>query len=373
MTWLFVAINAAVLLLIVWFGIKMLLPKKRGEMQMPPVPVSAVAVKTDTIYRYLDAVGVCRSVASVKIYPQIQGSAQLKAILFKQGDRVKVSQKLFELDNRTFVADRDNAAAKLEADKALLVVAKAQLERSMGLIAKEFLSKQEFDTYQANVKAGEASVKADEANLRKAAIQLEYCSITAPIGGIIGRFEIDQGNIVSSATLLTTIENTDALYIDFSLSENDFSLFRQVWDPAKPINIQVENKAEAPVVYFANTIDSTTGMFSLRGLLNNPTGVFWPGQTVDVRLLLQKIDKAFLVPEEALQINKNGNFVFVIQPDQTVTMQPIETGLSYEGGLVHVTKGLTADHSVVTKGQLALTQGSRVVVMPKKDETTPTH
>ena len=326
----------------------------------PPRPVAVAKVTAKDVPLYVDEIGTCAAYETVQVQAQVSG--QIVARNFKDGQDVKKGDLLFMIDPRPYQAVLDSA-------KADLMLAEANLRRQEELRAKDVTAKQDWDTAKASAMKAQAVVDAAQVNL-------DYCSIRSPIDGRIGLRQVDVGNTVSagaSSAVLVTIDNLDPIYTDFTIAEPDMPQVRKyLGGPNVKVLTQAPNTNVLPrpgTLYFiANTVTPGTGTVQARGVTPNPDRLLWPSEFVNVRLVLDVLKNATLVPNDAVQTGQNGPYVFVVKPDNTLDLRLVTPGQRQDGELVVVTKGLKPGETVVTAGQLQLAPGTKVVI---KSNTNP--
>jgi multidrug efflux system membrane fusion protein len=320
----------------------------------PPRPVAVAKVIAKDVPLYVDEIGTCASYESVQVQAQVSG--QIVARNFKDGQDVKKGDLLFTIDPRPYQAVLDSA-------KADLMLADANLKRQEELRAKAVTAKQDWDTANASAMKAQAVVDAAQVNL-------DYCSIRSPIDGRIGLRQVDVGNTVSAgatSAVLVTIDNLDPIYTDFTIAEPDLPQVRKYLGG---LNVKVltqppnSNVAARPgTLYFiANTVTPGTGTVQARGVTPNHDRLLWPSEFVNVRLVLDILKNATLVPNDAVQSGQNGPYVFVVKPDNTLDLRLVTPGQRQDGELLVITKGLKPGETVVTAGQLQLAPGTKVAI-----------
>jgi multidrug efflux system membrane fusion protein len=351
--------------------------EKKPEEKAPPAkPVqTAQAVKKD-VPIYIDSFGTLNSFYSVDILSQVTG--QIQSAHFESGAEVKQGDILFNIDPSQYKAQLKEAKAALTEDIVSLKLKKTTLERNRPLLAKQFISKQAFDEYQADVDSLIAKIEIDKANIEQAKINLDYCSIKSPIDGVAGNRQVDPGNIViaNSQPVLVNIKNIDHLYVYFSIPERELPRTRQALD-AQKLKVRIivegdEGKAhEGEVDFIDNTVDDTTGTITMRANVPNKERDLWPGQFVTVRLILSTEKDAILVPYEAVQLGQKGPYAFVISSDNKADLRQVTVG-DREDDEIIIEKGIKEGEKVVTVGQLGLSPGVVVQdVTQKAAQETP--
>ena len=357
--WIYLGAGAVGLLLILFLVRTCSTPEKSSG--PPPRPVSVAKVITKDVPLYLDEIGTCAAYETVQVQAQVSG--QIVERHFKDGADVKKGELLFTIDKRPY-------EAVLESAKADLILAEANLKRQEELKAKQVTATQDLDTAKANAMRTQAAVDAAQVNL-------DYCEIRSPINGRIGLRQVDVGNTVtagSNGAVLVTIDNLDPIYTDFTVAEPDIPLVRRYL--ANP-NLKVLTDAEEDnfqpreghLYFIANTLQPGTGTVQARAVTPNPDRALWPSQFVHVRLILDQIQNAKLVPNGAVQIGQNGPYIFVVKKDSTLDLRQVKPGQEQDGNLTVIEKGVEPGEMVVVRGQLQLAPGTKVVV--KEEVKTP--
>jgi membrane fusion protein, multidrug efflux system len=335
---------------------------------LPPPLVTVVTAKSQDVPRYLDEIGRNMAFESVNVMPQISGAVTERK--FQDGDNLKKGQLLFVIDPRPFQAQLDSAQANLAQAKAALELAKIQFERDKGLVGTRAISQQDYDTKKNTVDVSEAQVEAAKAAIETAQINLNYCYIHSPIDGRAGARLVDAGNVVQgNLTSLLSIQRVDPIYANFTITERDLpevqremsrgTLKALVSLPSDPENAARPGRVE----FLDNTVQNATGTVNLRATMANGDRHFWPGQFVNVKLVLTTQKNAVLIPNQAAQMSQQGPFVFVLKSDDTAELRPVTLG-QRQGEDVVITNGLAAGERVVLAGQLLVRPGSKVNVAP---------
>jgi multidrug efflux system membrane fusion protein len=296
-----------------------------------------------------------------------QVSGVLQSVLFKEGDTVKAGQLLFQIDARTFKAQYNQSLAAMARDKAQLENARAQQERLEPLLKREFITRQEYDVAVTSAKSLEASVQADQAAAEQARIQLEFASIRAPISGRTGTLPVKPGNLVPAAgggTPLVTINSMDPILVGFSIPERQLEEIRR-YQNEKDMRIEILPDraglpaAEGKLVFIDNTVTPQTGTVLLKTRVANTKELIWPGQFVNVRIVLTVEPEAVVVPEVAVQPGQEGSFVYLIDGDNKVQIQPVKVSRQI-GNEVVIASGVKAGDHVITEIPQALQPGAAV-------------
>jgi multidrug efflux system membrane fusion protein len=335
-------------------------------MSMPPAPVIVSTVSTADVPVYLDEIGKTAATAVVTVLPQVNG--KLIRQDFVDGSDLTAGEKLFEIDPRPFQAELDAAQAAVEQTQATVVSAKLDFDRVASLLATKAVAQQDYDDKQSSYAVAVANEKAAEAALETAKLNLEYCTITSPIDGRAGQRLVDAGSVVNeNSTQLLVIQTIKPIYADFTIPETELDRVRQnMADGTLTVEVRSPTDPDHPgngkLIFLDNAVQDGTGTIKLRALLANTDSRFWPGQFVQVRLILKMLHNALLVPNEAVQIGQQGPYVFIVKDDGTAAQVGVTPG-QRQGDDVVIENGLAAGESVVKTGQLAIIPGLPVKVM----------
>jgi multidrug efflux system membrane fusion protein len=303
--------------------------------------------------------------STVTVHSQIGGI--ISEVHFKEGQPVKQGDLLFTIDPRPAEAALSQAKAALLRDRAQLENARIQFEREQKLFDQKLVSQDEFDTSKAGMDALQGTVQADQAAVTYAMINLEFTQIRSPIDGITGNLLFYQGNVVKAPDdTLVTINQVHPIYVGFAVPEQYLPQIRSEMKRQKlEVQTTFENMNVPPprgeLTFINNTVDEATGTILLKATFPNEENVLWPGQFVNVELTLSELTNAVVVPSPAIQTGQNGEYVYVLKPDQTVDERPVTIGITHQDKTV-VQKGLATGETVVTDGQLRLTPGAKVDV-----------
>jgi multidrug efflux system membrane fusion protein len=360
----------------------MVLLRSCGGRQKPapppgPRPVAVAEVVQKDVPRYLDEIGTCAAFETVQVQSQVSG--QIVARNFQDGAEVKKGDLLFNIDPRPYQATLDQAKGQLAQAQAQLILDQITLKRQQELRARNVTSPQDLDVAQGTVNSDEAKVKSAQAAVDAAQVNLDYCSIRSPIDGRAGLRNVDTGNVVTGGTggaVLLTIQQLDPIYTDFTVAETDLPLVRPYLNgPSLKVLTDTPDDGNDPRVgdlYFIdNAVQPGAGTVKARAQTPNPDRKFWPEEFVRVRLILDTIKDAKLVPSQAVQISQNGPYVFVVKPDNTVDMRPVKPGQPQDGDTVVIESGVQANEIVVVSGQIALAPGVKVAPQPYKVNAAP--
>ncbi len=329
------------------------------------VPVTVATVVQKTVPVELRAIGNVEAYSTVSVRTQVEG--QLERVYFREGQDVKKGDLLFTIDPRPFEAALKQAEANLARDIAQHERAMADAQRYTKLFESGIVSQEQYDQFRTNADALAAAVRADQAAVENAQVQLGYCSIRSPIDGRTGNLLVHQGNVVkSNDTTLVVINQVRPLYVDFSVPEQYLSEIKKYQTGGK-LRVQAmppaqgEQAEQGVLTFVNNTVDSATGTILLKGTFSNAGRRLWPGQFVNVVLTLTSQPNALVVPSQAVQTGQVGQYVFVVKPDLSVDSRPVAVGATVGGDTV-IEKGLQPADTVVTDGQLRLFPGAKVEV-----------
>ena len=342
-----------------------------------PVPVLVSAVTRADVPVYLDAVGTIKALNTVTVRPQVDG--RLLSVNFKEGDDVKKGDVLALIDPVIYQAQLDQAVAKKAQDEAQLANSRIDLERYEKLAATAAINKQQADTQRALVAQNVALVQADQAAIDNARATLGYTKITAPLDGRTGIRMVDEGNYVraadatSAVVVITQLRPISAL---FNLPQQELPQLNSAVAKG-PLTVEALRSDTDEIIdrgvlrVVDNQVDQTTGTVKLKAEFPNANLQLWPGQFVNIRLLVDTLKQVVVIPTGAVQRGPTGTFVYVVKDDNAVGMRPIVVQKQDEIQTV-VKSGLEADERVVTTGFVRLTEGSKVAVGSANATPVPT-
>jgi membrane fusion protein, multidrug efflux system len=340
-------------------------PAKTKRDRVVPVVVSTVEEKTVPVQ--LAAIGNVEAFATVAIKARVTG--ELKEIHFREGQDVAQGSLLFTIDPDPFVADLKKAQANLAKDIALSQKAEEDLKRYSELVKNDYISREQYEQSVTNLEALKAQIKADQAAVDTARLQVTYCSIRAPITGRTGNYLADRGNMIKANDdnkNMVVINQIRPIFVAFSLPEQHLADIKK-YSAAGHLKLKaLVSKSEAHpeegrITFIDNTVDRATGTIRLKGTFPNKDRKLWPGQFVNVVLDLTSQTNALVVPAQAVQTGIEGQYVFIINPDLKAQVRPVTAGRSLNG-LVVIEKGLQAGEKVVVDGQFQLVSGTKVQI-----------
>jgi multidrug efflux system membrane fusion protein len=336
-----------------------------------PVPVVAAAAKLADVPVYLDGVGTTKALNTVTVRPQVDG--KLISVQYREGMDVKRGDVLARIDPVTYQAQYDQVVAKKAQDEATLANARIDLERYTNLAATNSIARQQLDTQKAMVAQLEAVVKVDQAIIDNARAFLDYTTIRAPIDGRTGIRQVDEGNIVhaSDATGIVVITQIRPLSIFFTLPQQQLVALNSAFakGPLTVDALGADNKTvtdHGTLQVVDNQVDQTTGTVKLKAEFPNAQTQLWPGQFVNVRLLIDTLRQVVVVPTAAVQRGPIGTFVYVVEQDNAAAVRPVTVAQQDETQSV-ISRGLQAGERVVTTGFARLSVGTKVNVTNAED------
>lgn len=356
------------------------------------VPVSVATVGTRDVPVEIQVIGNVEAYSTINVVAQVSG--QLTQAAFQEGDYVKKGDLLFTIDPRPYEAAIQQAEANIARDKAMLAQAQANLSRDQAqakyansnagrykqLVTEGIVSKDQSEQIQSNadataqavaadraaIESAKANIGASTAALETAKVNLSYTRITSPINGRTGNLTVKQGNVVTAnATSMISINEVEPIYVTFAVPESHLAAVKTAMNQGRQLEVFATPQGDDSVrvrgklTFIDNNVDVSTGTIKLKGTFANQDRKLWPGEFVRVILRLATQTNAIIVPNQAVQTGQNGQFVYVVKPDQTVESRPVVTSTRVDQDLV-VDKGLTPGEVIVLEGQLRLAPGMKV-------------
>jgi len=337
--------------------------KAKAPAGRPPAPVSLGQAATKAVPVTVLAIGRVEALATVSVRSQASGI--LQKVHFAEGQLVRTGDRLFTIDPRTYQTALDQAIANLERDQAQLKEYRQEAERNRQMVARNFVSVQDYEQAVAKAESQAATVKADQAAVEKARLDLSYCYIDSPLTGETGSLLVNAGNLVQAGSdTLVVIKQIQPCYVTFSVPERDLPAIRQHQAQGR---LRVRASLPAPaqqswsgeLTFVDNQVDAKTGTVTLKGTFANADAGLWPGQFVNVSLELYTLDQAVVAPSRAVQNGPQGAIVFVVKDDMTVEVRPVKLG-PVAGLETVLTEGVKSGEKVVVDGHLALYPGAKV-------------
>lgn len=347
--------------------------EKKAQVSVP-IPVTiAQAVQKDFDVT-LSSFGHVSSYSRVEVKPRVSG--HIISVHFSEGQEVEKGDLLFKIDPRKTEASLEQAKATLANDEARLINAQNNYNRAKALFesVQPLISREEMDSITTSLRTAEASVAADKASIENILLTLEFSEITAPIAGKTGAIQVDLGNVVASdADTLVSINQIHPISVEFSIPEKFLSQLRKTLGSSDRSKVNVYDNDTGSFIssgelnFMENHVDQNTGMINVSAYFENENNELWPGQFVRISMQLEKIKDAIVIPSVAVQSGQNGDFVYVVKPDNTLEYRLVE--VSVQRGLESViASGISPGENVVTDGQLRLTPESSVTIFKSLDD-----
>ena len=328
------------------------------------VPVTVVEVARQDVPEYISGIGTVQAYRQVLVRARVDGN--LDMIAFHEGQEVHPGDLLAQIDPRPYAAVLAQAEAKRASDQAQIDNAQRDLRRYSSLAQTAVASRQQVDTQQALVAQYGANLKADDAQIASAALNLGFCRITAPIEGVVGLRLIDIGNLIhaTDSTGIVSIAQVHPISLVFTLPQEELPAIRTAMQGVMPEVAVAGPNGSPPIsvghlVTINNSIDTQTGTITLKAEFANSDNRLWPGQFATGRLRLGTVPGAVTVPPVAVQHGAEGLFVYVVKPDSTVERRPVKIGYQDERVSV-LTDGVAPGDHVILSGQLRVQPGMKV-------------
>ncbi|GAB2553754.1 efflux RND transporter periplasmic adaptor subunit [Rhodanobacter koreensis] len=360
-------IVAAIILILIH-----LLGGKKAKNGVSAQVVSAATVSLGNMPEILNELGTVTPVATVNVLPQLSG--YLTAVGYQEGQDVTKGQFLAQIDPRQYEINKQQAQAQLAKDQASLAQARADLARYTQLHAQKSIAEQTYADQQFTVQQDEAAVKADQANIAQFDLDIAYCHITAPVAGRVGLRLVDPGNYVtaSSSPGIVTITTMKPTTVQFTVPQNALAKVQQQFSaPGAKLAVKVYNSdnskqlASGTLYAISNQMATSTGTVTLRATIPNDDEALFPSEFVNVQLLVDTLQKAVLVPTPAVQSGAPGDYVYLVNADNTVSVHKVTQGPS-DGKNTVILSGLSAGQTVVTDGMDRLSDGARIKIAAAK-------
>jgi membrane fusion protein, multidrug efflux system len=332
----------------------------------PAIPVTAGIAQARDVPLYVRGVGTVQAINTVSVKSRVDG--EIMQAFFTQGQEANQGDKLFLIDPRPYQAALDQARANATKDEAQLIGAQRDLARYGKLVSSGFQTRQSFEDQQATVAQLQGTVQADQAAIEVAQLNLDFTVIRAPIGGRTGARLVDPGNYVqtSAGTTLVSITQIKPIYVAFTLPATNLDTIQQA-DAKRQLVVEAfagdgtTLLGKGTLSFVDNHVDTSTGTIALKGTFDNADQRLWPGEFVNARLILSVRHNAITVPETTVMAGPDGDYVYVIRPDNTVLHRNVEVA-SRQDGIAVIEKGLTNGEKVVVRGQYRLNNNVRIRV-----------
>jgi membrane fusion protein, multidrug efflux system len=329
------------------------------------VPVTVARAEKRAMPYAILASGTVEPVQTANVGSQVGGV--VTRIVIREGQDVHAGQALIELDARPFRTSLAQAQGQLARDRAQAVALRLEAERASTLLAQHLLSQSEYDAKRAAADAIAGSVESDSAAVSRARLDLEFATIRAPFAGRTGNLNVHVGDYVKSATAepLVTVNQVRPIRVRFTVSESDRPAVERVRSGNPQVRVRVSPDDSLEIVgrlsFVDNAVDPATGTLVLKGEFPNADGKLWPGEFVEVRLVLSMQQDALVIPSPAVSNGQQGTYVYVLNADSTATSRPVVVLRSDDTNAV-IAKGLQAGETVITDGQFRISPGARIVV-----------
>jgi multidrug efflux system membrane fusion protein len=339
-----------------------------AKSQGTAMPVTIAEAVSKAMPIELRAVGTVEAFATVTVKAQVEG--QLTAVHVQEGQCIKAGDLIFTIDPRPFEVQIKLLQANLARANVQLENARTLLGRNASVVGKGYVSQGQYDQAAADAAALEATVRADEAAVENAQIQLTYCSIRSPITGCVGEIYVDRGNVVKANDAdhpLVVIRQISPIYVGFSVPERYLPEVKKYLAAGKLIVMAAsagheDEPVKGELTFVDNSVNTATGTILLKATFGNKDQVLWPGQFVNVTVQLASQPYAVAVPSRAVQTGQDGQYVFVLKPDNTVEYRTVTVD-RIVGLEAIIAKGIQSKDRVVTDGQLRLFPGAQVKVV----------
>lgn len=333
---------------------------------VPAIPVTAGVARAQDVPVYVQGLGTAQAISTVNVKSRVDG--EIMRAFFTQGQEVQPNAPLFLIDPRPYQAALDQAKANEAKDTAQLQGAQRDLARYGKLVGSGFQTRQSFEDQQATVAQLQAAVQADNAAIETAQLNLGFTMIRSPTGGRTGALLVDPGNYVqaSTGTSLVSITQIKPIYVSFTLPATNLDAIRQS-EASHRLEVDAYGSdgktllAKGVLSFIDNHVDTSTGTIALKGTFANGNERLWPGEFVNARLILSVRHNAVTVPEHTVMAGPNGDYVYVIHPNDTVERRDVQLA-GRQDGLAVIAKGLTAGDKVVVAGQYRLANNVRVKI-----------
>ncbi|KAB0651035.1 MULTISPECIES: MdtA/MuxA family multidrug efflux RND transporter periplasmic adaptor subunit [Burkholderia] len=336
-----------------------------------PQPVSVATATQGEMPIVLSALGTVTPLASVTVKTQLSG--YLQSVAFREGQIVKKGDLLAQIDPRPYQVALENAEGTHARDSALLATARIDLKRYQTLLSQDSIASQTVDTQASLVKQYEGTVKTDQAAIDSAKLNLTYARITAPVSGRVGLRQVDPGNYVTAGDTngIVVITQLQPMSVIFTTSEDNLPQIVKQVNAGQKLSVTAYNRNNTvpletgSLETLDNQIDTSTGTVKLRATFDNKEGLLFPNQFVNTRLLVDVMRNATIVPTAAVLTGSIGQFVYIVKPDNTVTVRKVKVG-PVDGERTSIVSGVAIGERVVTDGSDRLREGAKITIPADK-------
>ncbi|MBI4719808.1 MAG: efflux RND transporter periplasmic adaptor subunit [Chitinivibrionia bacterium] len=339
-----------------------------STVRQPPVPIVSAEAAAKTIPFEIVSIGSGEAYKTVSIRSQVGGV--LSRVYFKEGEHVKTGDRLFLIDPAPFEAALRAAEAKRDRDLATLKYTEESVRRYDELAKKDYITAQEYSNLRTGLETIRATVQSDEADVESARLNLDYCSVESPLNGRMGTLLIDEGNVVraSGDNPMVVIHQIKPMFVRFAVPEQHLPDILK-YSATESLEVRAFAPGESPddrrgsLTFIDNAVDASTGTILLKAEFPNEDLTLWPGEFVNVVLVLKQLENVVVVPAQAVGTGQMGDYVFVVSQDNTVDLRPVTVSYRRDNDAV-IENGVQAGERVVVDGQLRLRPGSAVVEKP---------
>ncbi len=337
--------------------------KAGPAVQAPAVPVTIGRVDREQVPVQVHGIGTVASRSTVQVKAQVGG--EITEVHFREGEDVKKGQALFTIDPRPYRAAVQQAEAALARDRAMAENAARDVERYAGLVKKDYVTQEQYEQIRTDAASKKATVAADDAALDRAKLELSWTTITSPVTGRTGQLLVHGGNVIKANDLaLVVIQQIEPVDVSFSVPQTFLDEIR-ARSAAGTLAVRATPSGgeahQGELSFIDNAVDPSTGTIQLKATFPNHDRALWPGQFANVTLDLATENDAVVAPAAAIQTGQQGDYVFVVGEDQTVSSRPVRVGRTI-GDKAVIAEGLQPGETVVTDGQLRLAPGTRIEV-----------
>ncbi|KVS33753.1 MdtA/MuxA family multidrug efflux RND transporter periplasmic adaptor subunit [Burkholderia cepacia] len=339
-----------------------------------PQPVQVATATQGEMPIVLSALGTVTPLANVTVKTQLSG--YLQSVSFQEGQIVRKGDVLAQIDPRPYQVSLENAEGTHARDSALLATARLDLKRYQTLLSQDSIASQTVDTQASLVKQYEGAVKTDQAAIDSAKLNLTYARITAPVSGRVGLRQVDPGNYVTpgDANGIVVITQLQPMSVIFTTSEDNLPQILKQVNAGQKLSVTAYNRNNTvpletgSLATLDNQIDTSTGTVKLRANFDNKEGMLFPNQFVNTRLLVDVMRNATIVPTSAVLTGSIGQFVYVVKPDNTVTVRKVTIG-PVDGERTSIVSGVSLGERVVTDGSDRLREGAKISIPADKPKS----
>jgi multidrug efflux system membrane fusion protein len=338
----------------------------RPQAKARPVPVSVAVAELRDVPVELKAVGKVEALVTIAVKSRVMG--QVVKVHFKEGEMVQMGQPLFTIDQRPYEVSLKESEAKLARDIALARKAEDDFKRYKSLAAQKTVSASQYEQFQTEALVRQATVKADQAEVENARLQLSYCFIKSPVTGVTGNLWLNEGNLVKANDdkAMVVIHQVQPIYVNFAVPEKHLGQIMELRKTRQlKAQVVVAGHETRPLLgqltFVDNLVDTATGTVRLKATFPNQDLKLWPGQFARTTLFLTTLKDLVVVPAQAVLTGQKGAYLYILNPDGTVAARQVTAGLSLNDHIV-IANGLKPGEKVITDGHSRLVPGAKVIV-----------